>query len=56
MPSMGDLPGTPQGHGTPENGKRDPYYSHIIPISLGIRTWELYGNSILGGSSHVVSG
>ena len=32
-----------QGHGTPENGKRDPYYSHTIPISLGILmgvVWE----------------
>ena len=25
-----------QGHGTPLYGKRDPYYSHTIPISLGI--------------------
>ena len=24
-----------QGHGTPLYGKRDPYYSHTIPISLG---------------------
>ena len=33
----------PQGHGTPETGKRDPYYSHTIPISLGILmgvVWE----------------
>ena len=36
-------PGPPQGHGTPENGKRDPYK---LPISLGIRKWEWYGNSI----------
>ena len=37
-----------QGHGTPENGKRDPYKK---PISLGIRTWEWYGNS-MGSWSH----
>ena len=30
-------PRDPQGHGTPENGKRDPYK---LPISLGIRKWE----------------
>ena len=33
----------PQEHGTPENGKRDPYK---LPISLGIRKWEWYGNSM----------
>ena len=25
----------PQGHGTPENGKRYPYYSHIFRDSYG---------------------
>ena len=38
----GDLPGTPKDMG-PHYGKRDPYYSHTIPISLGILmgvVWE----------------
>ena len=33
-----DSLGPPVGHGTPENGKLDPYYS--LSISLGIRKWE----------------
>ncbi len=33
----------PQGHGTPENGKWDPYK---LPISLGNWKWEWYGNSM----------
>ena len=33
-------------------GKRDPYYSHTIPISLGILDWEWYGNSSIGKGSH----
>ena len=32
--SMG-FSGIPQGHGTPENGKRDPYHSHIFKDSCG---------------------
>ena len=32
--------GTPKDMGPPY-GKRDPYHE---PISLGIRTWEWYGN------------
>ena len=35
----GDLPGTPKDMG-PLYGTRFPYYSHPIPISLGIRKWE----------------
>ena len=36
--SMGYIKGNfrdPQGHGTPENGKRDPYHSHIFRDSYG---------------------
>ena len=40
------IPGTPKDMGPPY-GKRDPYYSHTIPIPLGIRKWEWYG-----GKSH----
>ena len=37
-----------QGHGTPFMVSFT-YYSHTIPISLGIRTWEWYGSHVLGG-------
>ena len=39
----------PQGHGTPENGKRDPYDSHTTPIripkDMGI-VWEAYHKAV----------
>ena len=44
------IPGTPN-NGTPENGKRDPYYSHVrIPKDMGM-VWEAYhkGGPIVGG-------
>ena len=40
----------PQGHGTPENGKRDPYYSHTTRIFESLKIWEWYGKlTIFGG-------
>ena len=39
-------PRDPQRHGTPENGKRDPYK---LPISLGILmgiVWEAYHKGV----------
>ena len=49
----GILDRDPQGHGTPENGKRDPYYSHIFRDSYGSGmgiVWEAYykGVPLLG--------
>ena len=44
----GDLPGTPKDMGPPY-GKREPYYSHTIPISLGILVgivWEAYHKGV----------
>ena len=37
-----EISGTPKDMGPPY-GKRDPYHE---PISLGIRKWEWYGNSM----------
>ena len=55
-----EILGTPQGHGTPENAKRDPYYSHTIPISLGILMGVGLGNSMGPAyhfrGSHVLGG
>ena len=44
---QGDLPETPKDMGPPY-GKRDPYYSHTIPISLGILMGVVcwYGNNM----------
>ena len=41
LPPKGDLPGTPKDEPPPIVSR-----THTIPISLGIRTWEWYGNSM----------
>ena len=40
MKVRGIYMGPPKDMGPPSIGKGDPYYSHTIPISLGILDWE----------------
>ena len=55
------IPGT-LNNGTPENGKRDPYYSHTTPIripkDMGM-VWvplPIFGGPIVGFFSRVITG